>query len=48
MGQHKIKVRIPGQNEFIEIFRGPSVEAAKNRARVLYRDAAVISWVGAA
>ena len=46
MGKHRIKIRIPGENEFIEEFRGPSVESAKDRARVLYPDAAKISWVG--
>lgn len=48
MGKHTIRIRIPGENTFTEEFRGPSVEAAKDRARIMYPDAAKISWVGGA
>ena len=46
MGLQNIRIRIPGENEFIEEFRGPTPEAAKDRARIRYPDAAKISWVG--
>ena len=48
MGLQNIRIRIPGENEFIEEFRGPTPEAAKDRARIRYPDAAKITWVGGA
>lgn len=48
MGKHRIKIRIPGENEFIEEFRGASAKAAEDRARIHYPDAAKTQWMGQA
>ena len=44
---HRIKIRLVGVNEFVEVFPGASVNDAKAVAQTRYPQAKKITWMGA-